>query len=136
MLSHLFWPTKRPKWSAMTDDRPLFATLQGLPTIRFWEISYCKKGSLKRNLNILVLPMNKSMLLSPFIPRFSKKILQKWVLDLRFFVRLWNGSEAYWITAMWNEKTAGHYFPITLHLKRLKCSFLWWFLKEANLSLP
>ena len=24
---HLFWPTKRPKWSAMTDDWPLFPTL-------------------------------------------------------------------------------------------------------------
>ena len=34
MLDHLrnlhqFGPTKRPKWSAMTDDRPPFATLEG-----------------------------------------------------------------------------------------------------------
>ena len=29
---HLFWPTKALKWSAMTDDRPLFATLYCLRT--------------------------------------------------------------------------------------------------------
>ena len=27
---HLFWPTKTPKWSAMTNDHPLFAKLTWL----------------------------------------------------------------------------------------------------------
>ena len=34
---HLFWPTKTPKLSAMTDDRPLFATLHG----KEWNPLFC-----------------------------------------------------------------------------------------------
>ena len=33
---HLFWPTKRPKWLAMTDDWQLFATLWDLTLVELY----------------------------------------------------------------------------------------------------
>ena len=40
---HLFWPTKTPKWSAVTDDRPPFATLDRVSIVfhQCWGFTGC-----------------------------------------------------------------------------------------------